>query len=69
MINSPLGAPINKRKKMLLWIAIAVFGFSIALTWYNASKKKNDRKNKLDSIRKQIEENEKAKEREKNKLT
>ncbi|MEP1742661.1 MAG: hypothetical protein ABJI60_18390 [Kangiellaceae bacterium] len=52
---------------MLLWIAIAVFGFSIALTWYNASKKKNDRKNKLDSIRKQIEENEKAKEREKNK--
>jgi len=67
MINSPLGAPINKRKTMLLWIAIAVFGFSIALTWYSASKKKNDRKNKLDSIRKQIEENEKAKEREKNK--
>ncbi len=67
MINSQLSAPIYKRKTMLLWIAIAVFGFSIASTWYNASKKTNERKNKLDSIRKQIEENEKAKAREANK--
>ena len=46
---------------MLLWIAIAVFGFSIATTWYNSSKKKNARKSKLQSIRRQIEANEKAK--------
>ena len=46
---------------MLLWIAIAVFGFSIATTWYNSSKKKNARNIKLQSIRKRIEANEKAK--------
>ena len=50
---------------MLLWIAIAVFGFSIAMTWYSSSKKKNERNNKLKSIRKQIEANEKAKEQKK----
>ena len=46
---------------MLLWIAITVFGFSIATTWYNSSKKKNGRNNRLKSIRKQIEANEKLK--------
>ena len=51
---------------MLLWTAFTVFGFSIAMTWYNSSKKKNDRIRKLKSIRKQIEDNERAKE-EKNK--
>ncbi len=51
---------------MLLWIAITVFGFSIAMTWYSSSKRKNERNNKLKSIRKQIEANEKAK-KEKNK--
>lgn len=50
---------------MLLWIAIAVFGFSIASTWYSWSKKKNERNSKLKSIRKQIETNEKAKEQKK----
>ncbi len=42
---------------MLLWIAIAVFGFSAATIWYNSSKKNNQRNDKLKSIRKQIEEN------------
>lgn len=50
---------------MLSWIAIAVFGFSIATTWHSWSKKKNERNNRLKSIRKQIEANEKAKEQKK----
>jgi hypothetical protein len=47
--------------RMLGWMAILVFGFSIFIIWQQSSRKKRDRLRKLKDIRAQIEANEKAK--------
>lgn len=46
---------------MLFWAGVAVFGFSIGLTWHNSVKRKKERERRLKEIRSKIEANENAK--------